>query len=145
MGNSKSKKKAKSKKENDAANTPPLNAILMMGNNGVGRATIFKALQILHKDNPTWEDNNSLPLDTDWMHMRQICVNGILNLLKQSEALYSLDELKYKDCYLDLDEHKDLTEHIELIVSYRNHQFDQNEDLQKLALSMDKIWRLEQI
>ena len=120
--------------------------LLILGNESCGKSTIFKQINCIHGWGFNEEDRRN-----NIQYIRQSIVSSILLLLSKSQSLYSESYIKYKKCFIDLNNDL-ITKSINIIMQYRTETFaiDFNtnmtstpvgtDDYDKLSTAIQHIW-----
>jgi len=112
----------------------------MGGAGSSGKSTLFKQLkQIYHDglDATIFQECRFL--------IRSNCVMSIVTLLKRSQYLYDMDSVKHKDCWIDLDDNKEIVAHIQNVLDNQTVDELTPQSADILKESINFLWHQDQV
>jgi len=106
-------------------------------------STLFKQLKQIYHDQGL---DRTIYQECKFL-IRCNCVASIVVLLKRSQYLYELDNEKHKDCYIDLDDNKEVVGHIQRVLDNQSvDDFDITPQTAAiLAESISFLWKQPQV
>eukprot|EP01084_Bolivina_argentea_P023506 43851_1 len=127
------------KNAEDKAENRRTKKLLLIGTPSSGKSTLFKSLKIVNEGSLNESDlTNAIPV------IRQNCVAGMLNLLKNSQFLY--EKYEHKECLVEITD--EIKSAIQITVNFGSEQFKQSLDniaLKQLGESIQLLWTLPPI